>query len=367
MRAHYDLLGRWARSFSPDSDLEVQIYFDHTRRDYPTVFGETVNTFDISMTHRFKLADRHQIVWGFGYRSSKDEVENSPLISFLPASKNLRLANIFAQDSIALVRDKLTLTLGTKLEHNVYTGWEIQPSGRLAWKVDDQQLLWAAISRAVRTPSRVDRDFYVDLPYAVLKGGPNFRSESVVSYELGYRAQPSARLSLSLSTFYNVYKDLRSVEQIAGTPPTFILANKIEGKTYGAELWGEIRLTDSWRLKPGYAYLRTNFWALAWSTVVTGATSPGNDARHRFLLTSILNLTPHLELDGTLRHVSALPSPAVPAYWALDLHLGWRPSKGLEVALIGQNLLNHQHPEFGPPLGRSEIQHGVLLRVTWTF
>jgi iron complex outermembrane receptor protein len=362
-----NLLGRWGRSWSPDSDLKVQVYLDRTHRDQPTVFAETVNTFDLDVQYRFKPSNRHEVVLGGGYRSSRDNVTNTPLLSFLPPKKELRLANIFAQDSIALIKNELTLTLGAKLEHNVYTGWEVQPSGRLAWQVEPHHLLWMAISRAVRTPSRLDRDFYVDLPpILTLNGGPDFQSETLVSYELGYRGQLSPRFALSLSPFYNVYKDLRSLERFPGTN-SYTLGNGIEGKTYGSELWSDVLLTDAWRLKLAYTYLRTSFHIVPGSTDTSGGSSTGNDARHRFQLTSLLTIAPHIEIDWTLRHVSSLPNPVVPAYWALNIRLGWRPSQHLEISLIGQNLLDKRHPEFGSLSSRNEIEQGVLAKAVWTF
>lgn len=364
-----NLLGRWQRTLSPDSNLTAQVYFDRTRRDHPLVFEETLKTYDIDVQHGFTAAERHQIVWGGGYRAHDDEVTNSAVLSFLPAHKELRLANVFAQDSIALVRDRLNLTLGAKLEHNSYTGWEVQPGGRLAWTLDENKnnLLWAAVSRAVRTPSRLDRELFFSTPGFTLAGGPDFRSESVLAYELGYRAQPNDRLALSMSSYYNVYDDVRNVERVAGSDSTYVLLNRMEGETYGAELWGDVVLTDSWRLKTGYAYLHTDFRLPPDSTDPTGVRSAGNDARHRFLLSSALNLTVRLEIDATLRYMGALPDPRVPAYTALDLRLAWRPNQRLEVALIGQDLLDQRHPEFGAPGTRREIEHGALLKAVWTF
>ncbi len=363
-----NLLARWGRTWSADSALEVQVYLDRAHRRHPTLFEETADTFDFDVQHRFSLGEGQSIGWGGGYRSLADDITNSSLLAFLPAQKELRLANVFAQDSVALVPDALTLTLGTKLEHNVYTGWEVQPSARLAWIPDSRQFLWAAVSRVVRTPSRLDADFYVNFPpYLVFQGGPGFRSESMVAYEAGYRAQLGPRFSWSFSPYYDVYKDVRSVEKIANTPPTYVLANKIEGHAYGAEVWGEVRVTEAWRLKPGYAYLRTSFHTLPGSTDTSGGSSVGNDARHRFLLTSYLSLGPSFDVDGTLRHVSALPNPAVPAYWALDLRLGWRPVPPVEISLVGQNLLDARHPEFGPASSRNEIEHGAMVKIQWSF
>jgi iron complex outermembrane receptor protein len=359
-----NLLARWEHSWAKDSNLQLQVYYDHTERDFPGLFAEIRNTFDIDLQHRFKFSERHEIVWGGGHRSSRDDVRNSPGLAFLPERRDLNLVNLFVQDSIALLKNRLQLTLGSKFEHNDYTGFEAQPSARLSWKPYEEQLLWAAVSRAVRTPSRIDRDLFVPAsPPFLLAGGPDFQSETVVAYELGYRVQPHARVSLSLSTFYNDYKHLRSLEPVPGTS-ALVLANRMEGETYGAELWADIKLTDSWRLKPGYAFLHKDL------RLPSGSGDPsiaGNDAKHRFLLRSAMDLTPKLEFDWTLSHVSSLPSPAVPAYTTLDLRLGWKQSKQLEVSLIGQNLLDKRHPEFGLASTRSEIERSVLVKAVLKF
>lgn len=358
-----NVLGRWQRSWDEDSGLQLQAYYDHTKRDYPGIFAEVRNTFDIDFQHRFKLAERHEIVWGGGYRSSGDHVRNSTGLAFLPEQRELSLANLFVQDSIALLKDRLQLTLGSKFEHNDYTGLEVQPSVRLAWKPHDRQFLWAAVSRAVRTPSRIDRDLFIpgSRPF-LLAGGPDFQSETVVAYEFGYRTQPHTRVSMTLSTFYNEYKHLRSVAPVPSTG-VFVIVNGREGETYGAELWGDFELSDSWRLKAGYAILHEDLRVTPGSI----ATSEANDATHRFLLRSSMDLTPKFELDWTLSHVSALPDPTVPAYTTVDLRLGWKPSKQLEVSLIGQNLLDKRHPEFGPSNIRSEIERSVLVKAACRF
>ncbi|HVK55684.1 MAG TPA: TonB-dependent receptor [Burkholderiales bacterium] len=361
-----NLLGRWSRSLGADSNVQLQVYHDHTERDYPGTFKEIRNTTDIELQHRFKPAKRHEIVWGGGYRSSSDHVTNSATLAFLPTHVRLNLANLFLQDSITLIPERLDLTLGSKFERNDYTGLEIQPSARVAWKMKDRQLLWGAISRAVRTPSRIDRQlFSPGSPPFLLAGGADFRSETLLAYELGYRIQAHARASLSISTFYNVYDHLRSLEpQPSGA---FVIGNEMEGSTYGAELWGDLEVTKWWRIKAGYAYLEKDLRLSSNSRDPNGVRPSGNDAKHRITLRSSMDITPTLALDGTLRYVSALPNPSVPAYTTLDLRLGWKATKELEVALIGQNLLDKQHPEFGSAPNRSEIERNVMVRATWRF
>src|SRR3989475_1722694 len=183
-----NLLGRWNRTLQDGSALKVQAYFDRTRRVVPGTFGELLDTYDIDAQHRFQWGTRNEIVWGGCYRLMHDAVTNSAVLAFLPNVKSLQLINVFLQDSIAL-REHLQLTVGTKLESNSQTGWEVQPNARLAWKVRDDTLLWSAVSRVVRTPSRVDRDFFTPAPLQ-FNGGPDFKSEKLIAYEIGYRGQP---------------------------------------------------------------------------------------------------------------------------------------------------------------------------------
>ncbi|HET6330510.1 MAG TPA: TonB-dependent receptor [Holophagaceae bacterium] len=364
-----NLLGRWGRTFSKDSNLQVQFYLDHTRRDYPGSYKERRNTLDLDIQHRFKIGDGNEILWGGGYRTSSDQAENlTPTFAFIPDSKDLRLINIFAQDEIALVLDKLDLTLGAKLEHNDYTGWETEPNARLAWKPAAGQMLWASVSRATRTPSRVDRDLFAPaLPPYYFAGGPDFRSEIVTAYELGYRLKIQDRFSFSVSPYYNAYRYLRTV----GLPPgsaALTIANNMEGKTYGVELWGDIKVTDTWRLRPGYAYLREHLELTAPYALPTSPSGEANDPRHRLLLTSLLSLGSHVELDGTIRHISSLPDPVVPAYTTMDAHIGWKPAPGLEVAIIGQSLFGKQHIEFAQQQQPgAALERAGLVKVTWTF
>lgn len=358
-----NLLGRWERSFHGGSSLNIQVYVDHTHRDHPGLFGESLTTLDLDVSHHFQAGERHDLVWGGGYRSTRDQVATSPPIAFLPPRKELRLANLFAQDTLTLLPGRVQLALGAKLEHNVYTGWEFQPTAKLGITPAEGQLAWASVSRAVRIPSRLDREFYLDYPpVLVLNGAPDFRSEVLVAYELGYRVQVTPRFWLSGSPFYHDYSRLRTLEVARET-----LGNQMDGHAYGMELWGEVMVADTWVLKPGYAFLRTQFTLKPGSSDPNGPAGAGNDARHRFLLTSRWNASDAVECDGTLRYVSALPDPAVPAYWALDFRLAWRWHRRFELSLAGRNWLSAGHPEFGPPQARSEVQRETTLRATWTF
>ncbi len=215
-----NLLARWGRDFDDRSGVQVQGYFDTYKRAQPGAFSEHLDTYDLDVQHHFSLAGGHEIVWGGGLREQHDHTEGSAILAFVPVDSILRLANLFAQDTWS-IDPRTKLTLGLKAERNSYTGLEYQPNARIAWKPDEASLLWAAVSRAVRTPSRLDRDFFIFIvsppPYnGRLLGGSNFMSERVTAYELGYRSQPSKALSYSVAAFVNDYDRLRSFETTAG-------------------------------------------------------------------------------------------------------------------------------------------------------
>jgi iron complex outermembrane receptor protein len=360
-----NLLARWNRTLEGGSALQVQGYFDRTRRVVPGTFGELVDTYDIEAQHRFQVGVSHEITWGGGYRLIHDAVTNSAVLAFLPNVRVLTLANGFLQDSIAL-RERLKLTLGVKLERNSYTGVEAQPSARLAWKFRDDALLWSAVSRVVRTPSRLDRDLFApgNPPFTVLAGGPNFKSEKLTAYEIGYRAQPTPHASFSVSTFYNMYDDLRSIERLPGGAP--MLTNQMKGYTYGVETWASYRVRDWWRLSAGYNYLKEKLGFEAGS-LDRNTAAAGNDPAHQFSTRSAMNLAHNLEWDAGLRVIGALASPDVRNYVTLDTRLGWTFMKGAELSLIGYNLLDHDHPEFGAAATRSEVARAFYAKIVWSY
>src|SRR5881397_2373253 len=262
-----NVMGKWSHTISEKSSLAGQLYYDRTHRDIPGVFGEDLDTYDVELQHSARLGAQHDVVWGLGYRLINDRVANSSLLAFLPAHVARQWFTGFVQDEIALVPDRLHAALGTKIEHNDYTGFEIQPSGRVSWTVSPSGTLWAAVSRALRTPSRIDRELFAPgQPPYFLAGGPDFDSEEELAYELGYRHQRGG-LALSASTFYNHYHGLRSIEQVnPPNPARIVIANKQDGESYGAELAAEYWITKAWRLQSGYTELRIHVWANPGST-----------------------------------------------------------------------------------------------------
>lgn len=362
-----NLLARWVRTFSEESDLMVQAYFDRTRRRSPNVFVENLNTYDLDFQHRFPLGSHQSLMWGLGYRLMQDDVGNSAALAFLPEERNLQLFSGFLQDEITLVEDKLFLTLGSKVEHNDYSDFEVQPSVRLAWRVDDRQTLWAAVSRAVRSPSRIDRDLYFPgvAPYTIA-GGSGFDSEKLIAYELGYRVRAAERLSLSLAGFFNDYDDIRSLEPFGGTN-TFIIANQNRAEAWGVELSGNYEVVDWWRLRGGYTYLHKTVSVKGGGQDLNRGRAEGNDPHHQFVLQSAMDLPGNLEFNCVARYTDTLPDPHVPSYFTLDAQLAWRPIPNIELAVVGQNLWDEQHPEFGASASRQEIPRSIYGKLTWRF
>lgn len=359
-----NILGRWTKRFSASSDLQIQAYYDRTDRKIPPIFGEKLDTFDLDVRHRFALTGGHDIVWGIGYRYTNDHVDNSSALAFLPAHLTRRLATAFVQDEVTLVENRLHLTLGSKFEHNDYTGFEYEPSGRLAWTPSKAQTVWGAISRAVRTPSRIDRDFFAPAqPPFLLAGGPSFRSEKVYAFEAGYKVEPTATLTASAATFYNVYKDLRSLE----TGPPFTFANGLEGKSYGVELEASYQPAARWRLNVGYTFFHLSLHSRPGSTDTTQVNQVGDSPRHAAFLESRLDLPRGVELDGAIRYVDDLPNQRVPHYVAFDARVGWHLSKNLELSIAGSNLGEPRHAEFGLPASRREIRRGVYGKAVCRF
>ena len=367
-----NLLGRWTRQFSKASSLDLQVYWDRTHRRVPTQFEEHRDTWDVELQHRLPLgaSGRHDLVWGLGYRSSTDDVESTPVLAWVPGERDLDLFTAFAQDEISLIPDRLRLTLGARLESHEIASTEVQPTVRVAWTPDGsgRKVLWGAVSRAVRAPTRIDEDVrFLSGPVVVLQGDEDFNFEEVVAYELGYRLQLGSRTSLDLAAFYNVYDDLRSQERPAsGAPIPITLGNELNAETWGAELRYNVQAAPWWRLYSSYAWFRKDFSLDPGSTDPTGGTSEGNDPEHRLALRSYVDLPGRLELDAWLRYVDRLPQPRTPAYTELDLRLGWRATDRLELSLVGQNLLHDQHAEFWTVVPK-EVERSFYGKATWRF
>jgi iron complex outermembrane receptor protein len=369
----FNALGRWTHNFSERSDFKIQAYYDRVHRSTSGSFNDILNTYDLDCQYRFSAGNRHDIIGGIGYRLVDDDFQPGKTM-FIPEKRKLNLYSAFIQDEISIVKEKLFLILGSKIQHNDYTGYEIQPSIRTAWNLSTrkQQTLWAAVSRAVRMPSRVDRDF-VTPPY--LLGGPNFRSEVLIAYELGYRIQPHEKLSTSIAAYFNDYQKIRSVEQ-ANPPAPFpvILANNQTGQSYGGEVTADYQVNNWWRLRLGYTYINVDIWAKPGSTDKSRGSTEANDPNHMFFLRSSFDLPAHFKFFPNFRYVSKISTVMnVPAYCELDARLAWQPRNSWDLSLVGQNLLHDHHAEFGnaptagAPHTRKEIQRNVYIKFQWRY
>lgn len=376
-------LGRWQRVLGEGSDATLQFYYDRSDRNEPT-FREVRDTFDVDFQNRLGLGKRHDLNWGAGYRLTSGDFNGVPSIVFQPPRRTDHLFSAFLQDGITLLGDRLTLTLGARLEHNGYSGWELQPSARVLWKPATRHTLWAAITRAVRTPSRVEHDLEattllepVTPTFSRFFTGDSFVPEKLLSQALGYRMQATSQLFLDITGFHNRYYDLLSVEpgtpffETTPTPPhlavPIFLRNGMEGRSWGGEATVDWQATRRWRVKAAYSYLRVNLSRKPGSLDSgTERSTEGSSPRHQLSTSSLASLRRDVELDVTLRYVSELTSQQVPEYATADVRLAWRPRAQWEIAVVGQNLFEGHHVEFGGPgASRTEVRRGVYVRLTW--
>lgn len=370
----FNILGRWQRTFSEVSGLQLQTYYDRTRRDDLKVTVD-LDTFDVDFQYRLPLGTRNDFVWGPGYRYYHFEGRPARVGFFSPSDRDLHLFSGFAQNDTTIIPKTLHLILGTKLEHNTFTGWEWQPTGRLLWTPNPDHTVWGAVSRAVRTPSLVERQGHFNLavsppvsPFvplptlAQIVGNSSFGSEKLLAYEIGYRTRLSPRLSFDVAAFYNIYDDLQFSE-ISGLPsleftpvPHLLLRNNIknglEGETYGIEVVSDIELQKWWRLRPAYSYLEVR--TRRKPGIVSFADphlDEGSSPQHQGYLKSSIDVWKNIELDLIPRYLSPLPKLKVDGYAELDARLAWWPIKSLELSLVGRNLVHSRHSEFNSPFG----------------
>lgn len=356
-----NLLARWVRPMDDGATLNLQTYVDRSWRDVPGSYNENLQVVDVDLQYQLAAREGSQWIFGGGHRMAEDEVGNYGSLAFLPASRRLHWTNAFAQHERQL-SPTATLTLGTKVEHNSYTGAEWMPSARLGWKLSPQLLLWSAASRAVRTPSRIDVEFFVPAqpPYQ-LAGGPNFRSEIANTLEVGARAQPSENLSYSVTVFGSRYSSLRNYRRLSDR--TFVLINASKAEVYGVEAWGRYQASRSWAIHAGLTSMHERF-----SGANVAAIAPGNDPRYQVRLLSSWSLANGVDIDVTLRRVAKLRFTTVPSYNEADARVGWRYSDRLAFAVSARNLLHANHREFaqGGATGADPIMVGRTAQVTAT-
>ena len=378
-----NVLARWVHSFSEASNLQVQLYYDRTERK-DVLIRENRDTFDVEFQHRLSPLTGTDLLWGASYRLTSDDIRSSPVVGFDPSDETVHWASAFLQNEIAMFDERLRLTLGSKVEYNEYSGFEFLPNARLLWTPSERHSVWASFSRAVRSPSRAEVDISLLVPaptlpvdFAQLNGDDSFDSERVLAYEVGYRAQLLDPLSVDIAAYYNDYKDLRSLEPTgllidfpsAGLlTATLSAANQLDAEGYGVEVSSSWSVTEFWRLTGGYTWMQIDIDASK-SLDFTALGQEDDTPQHQFSVRSLLDLPWNLQLDTSVFWVDDVSNQFVGDYARLDMRLGWRPRPGLELSVVGQNLTENSHNEFGNSFTRfaTSVPRSVYGKLTWWY
>jgi len=373
-----DVLTRWTHVVDDDSDWSVQVYYDRTARRSVRADMEQ-ETFDVDGQYRFLWAERHHIICGAGYRQIDDHLLGTFNFSLTPAFRNTNLFGYFIQDEITLEEDRWYVSLGSKFEHNDFSGFEYQPGVRMLFLPSEREAAWASVSRAVRTPSRINHDSVTNRlvsaagpVFARFSGDESFVSEELLAYELGFRSQPVDEFSWDVALFHNDYRNLSTVTP-PGTPfldpsiPAFVVpaafTNGVDGDSYGFELTSTYLIRPDWEMMGSYSLLYLDIHEAA------GGTTQGSSPHNQLFLRSSWDLRRDWELDLIGRYVDNLPALGVSSYLTMDVRLAWRPYENFEWAVVGRNLLDNHHTEFIDLDGRTigtEVQPQVFTSLTWT-
>jgi iron complex outermembrane receptor protein len=384
-----NIAGRWTRMYREGEDLQFQIYYDRTNRYEPN-FGDVRNTVDFDYLQRHYVGTRNHLSWGFGARASHGhEMAPTTGLFFDPNTRTDELYTAFFEDEVSLLPDRLILEAGSKLLLTNYTGVEPEPSVRLLWTPTPTQSLWIAATRAVRTPSDGERDFFLSGFVGIASSGTplfarfnanrDFQSEKLKGYELGYRRLAGKNIYFDLAGFYNQYNDLFS-EDITGSaflenapsPPHLLIpaqfGNGLEGSTTGGEIAPEWTPVSFWRLRGSYSFLRMALKKGPNSQDVGSAPGiVGASPQHQAFVQSSFDLPKTIAVDFDYRYVSRLPAFSTPAYSTGDARVAWTFRHHLELSAVGSNLFQPSHIEFasdpGPNVAVKRSFYGKLL---WT-
>jgi iron complex outermembrane recepter protein len=380
-----NLLGRWERHLEERGELQLQAIYERTERDIPNTYDETRDTVDLDFQHHLPVGTRQDLLWGLTYRETRDDIGTTLFANFVPARRSFKQYGVFVQDRVALVPDSLYLTVGTKLSDNDYSGFENQPSVRLAWHPDGRQTVWTAVSRAVRIPARLDEDLVLTIPfelpglpipvYFVANGTADIASEELVAYEAGWRFQQSEALSFDVAVFHNDYDKLQTNEPddpvfvlVPPTPHIIVpshLDSNMRGESVGGTFVANWQPVTRWRTRFQYSYLDLELGITPGSLAVDSPNIEGNSPRHQAAIHSFLDLPHDLSLYAGVRYVDDLPNQSIDAYTAVDANLSWRVRPNLEATLAVQNLTDDSHPEF--IAAGNLIERSAYLRLDWFF
>lgn len=379
-----NVLGRWRRTFSGRSDMQLRAYYDRTHRDDPS-YRDELETVDLDLQHRLSPTSQQELLWGLNYRRTHNRNTGKVIFALEPRSSEDNVVSAFIQDQISLA-EPVRLTLGSKFEYNDFSSFEIQPNVRIAWQISPRRMMWAAVSRAVRVPTRLERDLAVDVtnpagnPVVRLLGSEDFESEELLAYEAGYRWQAFDRFAVDINAYHNVYEGLASLE--VGSP--FIAAdgrtvipivnrNLNDAKANGVGLLATFAARTFWRLMATYSYVDITF-DQGGADLNRGRFIAGATPRHQFGLRSVLDIAPRWQLDVQLRHHTAIRTipdiitgEGIGEYTEMDVRGAWRLSDDIEISVVGQNLLHDHHTEFGSPQARGQIERSVYGKFAWGF
>ena len=385
-----NILSQWKHVFSSRSDARLQSSFDRYEREGAET-SDHRDTFDLDFQHHLALGARHDLIWGADYRHSSDRTVGTIDQAWVPASRAVQLFSTFAQDEIVLKPDRVFLTIGTKLENNYFSGFDVDPTARVAWTPTKQDTFWAAVSRAGRSPSRRSEDADINLavfpgPGGVpaeltLLGNPAEKMEHVVAYEAGYRAQPTSRFSIDVAAFVNSYSNLATREagapfvEVNPGPPNLVFplvwGNKMHGMTDGIEVSGNWKVNDRWTISPGYALLQMHLHTGRTSQDTTSVVNTeGSSPRHQAQFRSHLNLPGRFVWDVSGYFVERLPAQGVPSYTRIDTQLSRQIGERLEFSLVGQNLLQDHHLESNDietSVNSSQVKRSAYAKIAWRF
>ncbi len=388
---------RWDRTYSENSAVTLQTYYDRADYRLLTAAQFRVESFDIDFQHRFSFLERHNLTWGTNYRLYYNKVFETELISVSPRQQTNHIASAFIRDEITLIPEHLRFTLGMRLDHNDFTGLEIQPNARLMWTPNEQNSVWISVSRAVRTPSRAENKVTINaqtlkalpgssatLPFPILaqlSGSSNFNAEKLIAYELGYRHQFSPRASADITSFFNDYSQLRDLSSgqpsfQSGLSPHLLLpvmiTNKASAHTYGIEISADWRPHDRWRLQGNYSYLKMNINSDSVFKQIDAITGSADKVspQHQVSFRSNYDFSEKIQLNLWLRYVSSIDLYNIPSYVTMDTKLAFRPTKNVELFLVGQNLLSENHREIVSdfiPSVPTTIPRGIYVGAAWRF
>lgn len=380
------ILGRWKHLISDSSDTVFQCFFDHYNKNFE-IGNIRADTIDFDFQHRFSPFADNEIIWGLNWRFISDQFEESFYLSTDPLDSDQILYSAFIQDKIQIIPDRLNLTLGAKFEHNEHIGTEVQPSARILLTPREHHEIWSAISRAVRIPSRFERDAVfnemiyppsenIQMPKLIRRmGDEDLSAERLIAYEIGYRFQPADGLWLNMSGFYHDYDDLISIQYDRmsyienGPVPYQVIPvqyeNNLKGESYGLEIAAFWQVMDNWQLQGAYTFLEAKMnQSIADSEgSIERIFIDGSNPKNQISVRSALDISRHIELDLWLRYVDRLSKNDVDDYTTLDIKLCWKPTPLLEFSLVGQNLLEKRHSEYSS----LEIERSLYFKAEWFF